>query len=469
MVDIAVLGAGLTGLTAALLLARDGHRVTVLERDPAEPPTTAEEMWGCWERPGVSQFHLPHIMLARWRAGMEQELPEVVAELERLGGQRLSTVEALPESVTGGPRPGDERLQGMAARRPVVEGALAIVAARTPGVTVRRGVTVAELAAAGNGGVPHVTGVVTTAGATIPAGLVVDAMGRRSPLATLLGRAGARPPVEERDERGFAYYGRHFRSVDGVRQAVGYELRNFESMSLLVVPADAGVWAWVLVVAAHDRPMRALRDTRAWGRVLALVPGTAAGRRAGVPVTDVQVMSGLQDRCRSLVVDGEPVATGVVAVGDAWANTNPSLGRGATIGFAHAVVLRDVLRSIGPDRPEAFARCFAEATEGGVGGLFAATRAYARFRLAEVECEIAGRPYRPEDDTWAWLTAFDNAAQRDPDALRAFRAIAELVAPPDQALATPGLQERIARIGGAVPRYPVGAPTRADVLTALRD
>jgi 2-polyprenyl-6-methoxyphenol hydroxylase-like FAD-dependent oxidoreductase len=34
---IVVLGAGMTGLAAALLLARDGLVVTVLERDPGEP------------------------------------------------------------------------------------------------------------------------------------------------------------------------------------------------------------------------------------------------------------------------------------------------------------------------------------------------------------------------------------------------------------------------------------------------
>ena len=47
-------------------------------------------------------------------------------------------------------------------------------------------------------------------------------------------------------------------------------------------------------------------------------------------------MAKIEDRYHRFVVDGEPVATGVVAVGDAWACTNPSLGRGATLALVHA-------------------------------------------------------------------------------------------------------------------------------------
>ena len=38
MARILILGAGLSGLCTAMLVAREGHEVTVLERDPAAPP-----------------------------------------------------------------------------------------------------------------------------------------------------------------------------------------------------------------------------------------------------------------------------------------------------------------------------------------------------------------------------------------------------------------------------------------------
>ncbi|WP_433559289.1 FAD-dependent oxidoreductase [Pseudonocardia xinjiangensis] len=164
MAQIVVLGAGLTGLAAALLLARDGHQVTVLERDPAEPVGDAEDLWEGWQRPGVSQFLLPHVMLPRWRRVMEQELPDVLAEVERLGGQRVSPIELLPSGFTGGPQAGDDDLRFVLARRPVVEGAFAAVASLSHDVVVRRGVRAASLirVPAAIEGVPHVAGVLTS-------------------------------------------------------------------------------------------------------------------------------------------------------------------------------------------------------------------------------------------------------------------------------------------------------------------
>jgi len=44
------------------------------------------------------------------------------------------------------------------------------------------------------------------------------------------------------------------------------------------------------------------------------------------------------------VLGGQPVVTGIVSVGDAWSCTNPSLGRGMTMGLMHAAGTAGVIR-----------------------------------------------------------------------------------------------------------------------------
>lgn len=94
MAEVLVLGAGLNGLATAMLLARDGHRVTALERDAAGPSGSAEELWQRWERRGVNQFRQLHFMLPRWRLLMERELPAVIEP-------------GVPRYATPGPRRGE--------------------------------------------------------------------------------------------------------------------------------------------------------------------------------------------------------------------------------------------------------------------------------------------------------------------------------------------------------------------------
>ena len=58
MSRIVVLGGGVVGLSAAMLLARQGHRVTVLEHDGEPVPSSPEEAWQAWGRRGVAQLSI---------------------------------------------------------------------------------------------------------------------------------------------------------------------------------------------------------------------------------------------------------------------------------------------------------------------------------------------------------------------------------------------------------------------------
>ena len=470
MARILVLGAGLCGLSTAMLLARDGHEVTVFERDQVPVPPAAQA-WEAWQRSGVNQFRLPHLMLSRWRAQMSRELPEVLDELEAVGGLRMNMLTMLPPRQRGAWRDGDERFETITARRPVLEAVLASAAARTPGVTIHRGVAVTGLLTDLSAGtpVPRVTGVLAEGGLALRADLVVDCGGRRSALASWLQAVGARRPAEERADSGFAYYGRHFRTRTGaLPEGRTNVLQRHDSMSILTLPGDNGTWSVVLVTSNRDRPMRVLRDPARWDAALALYPH-AAHWRDGEPISGVDVMAGIEDRCRAFVVDGDPVATGVVAVGDAWACTNPSLGRGAAIGLLHAGGLRDVLRDTDPGDHEKLVRRFDEWTAANVQPLYRATLWYDRHRLAELDADAAGVPYQTDDPTWAISLALFAASLTDPDIARAYLSLVSMLATPEEIFAEPGLFEKTIAHGAQAPNYPLDGPGRRDLLAAVGD
>jgi 2-polyprenyl-6-methoxyphenol hydroxylase-like FAD-dependent oxidoreductase len=183
----------------------------------------------------------------------------------------------------------------------------------------------------------------------------------------------------------------------------------------------------------------------------------------------VQVIAGIEDRYRRFVVDDKPVVTGMLAVGDAWACTNPSLGRGASIGLLHACAVRDLLGQVGPGEPEKLARRFDEVTETTVTPLYRMTLGFDRHRLAEINGDITGQPYRTPDPMWAMSKALYAAADRDPDLRRAYASVMSLIATPQEALAAPGLRGKVIALGAGAPRYPTTGPGRAELLAATAD
>ena len=79
MGSILVCGVGMVGLSAAMMLARDGHQVTVLEADPDLVPATPAAAWESWQRKGVTQFRQPHNLFPRFRQVCDEELPGLSA------------------------------------------------------------------------------------------------------------------------------------------------------------------------------------------------------------------------------------------------------------------------------------------------------------------------------------------------------------------------------------------------------
>ena len=464
---IVIIGGGICGLGTALLLARDGHDVTVLEHDTDPMPASPRDAWEHWERKGVAQFRQPHNFMPGLRLLLEAELPDVQDALERAGACRFDLVNPLPPVFADRtPRPIDDKLWTLTARRPVGEWVFADAAQRAARVTARRGVTVAGLLTgpSATAGIPHVVGVRASDGEEFRADLVVDATGRQSRSPQWLAAIGARKPYEEQEDCGFTYYTRYFSGSIPQRRAG--TLTPVGSITLLTLPGDNDTWSVTIFTATGDQPLKTLRHDDSWTRVIRACP-LHAHWLDGVPMTPVLPMSGIADRYRCFVVDGVPIVTGFVAVADAWACTNPSAGRGLTVGFLHGLRLRDAVRASGDD-PRALVDDFDRRTEAEITPWYQAQIAVDRTRFSEMEAIRDGRETPPPaSDLARRIVSLLSLVAADPDLFRAAMEYVGTVTPVQTILERPEVAQRMAAVREAMqgkPRPPVPGPSREQLL-----
>jgi flavin-dependent dehydrogenase len=210
-----------------------------------------------------------------------------------------------------------------------------------------------------------------------------------------------------------------------------------------------------------DPALKSLRDPGRFDRVIQACP-LHAHWLDGSPITGVMAMAGVMDRYRRFLVDDRPVVTGFAAVGDAWACTNPSAGRGLSVGMVHAQLLRRVVWQHLHD-PAAFAATWHELTEEQVAPFYWNQVAADRARVAEMTALREGlTPKR----TGSMMERFLATAARDADVYRGFMETVLCMALPEEVLARPGFSETIERHGdGDIP--PVPGPDRRQLLDLL--
>jgi len=467
MSRILVLGGGVAGLATGLLLARDGHDVELWERDAEAAPGSFEEAWETWERPGVKQFRQPHSLQARVRATLERELPDVYEAFVAAGAARLDPIDRLPASIADrARRPGDERLVALTGRRPTVEAIFARIAQAQAGLRIRRGHAAIGLSARTDNGTQRVTGVLTESGVR-EFDLVVDAMGRSSPLPSWLRDVGAAPLLEESEDSGFAYYTRFFRSRDdAVPELRTNLLTPVGSFSILTLPGDRNTWSVTLYAAAGDAPLKAFRHVDRWENVVRACP-LHSHWLEGEPISDMTIMAGVLDRRRRLMNEGRMVATGVVLVADSWACTNPSLARGLALGLDHVARLRDIVRDHAGS-PTDLAHAWDDVTETEFTPWYAATIATDRARLAEIGAWRRGEvPAAPEDEEAAIRARLPLAAMRDATAYRALAEMIACLALPNEIFSRDEVVEAIVETTEPAERLPLAGPDRAELLELL--
>jgi len=445
------------------MLANDGHDVTVLEANEADPPANPVDAWEGWDRPGVPQFRQPHNLFCGFRRIAEANLPDLTERLLAAGCVWEEPLVGMPPWITDRePRPDDDKLRFVTGRRPVVEAVIADRAHDHAGVTVRRGVKVAALLTglSKDSDIPHITGVRTVDDEEIAADLVIDAMGRKTPSSDWLIAAGGVAPHVESEDCGFAYYTRYFTGPQ-VPVKMGPVLSELGSFTLLTLVGDNNTWSLTVFTATADPALKAFRDADAFTAVIRECP-LHAHWLDGTPITDVLPYAGVLDRYRRFVVDGRPVATGFAAVGDAWACTNPSAGRGLSVGIIQAQVLRDTFRKE-PDDPLAFAHAYDAATEDVVAPYYWNQITADRRRIGELTALRDGVEPPPPDPN---VVRFMTAAMRDADVFRGVIETITCLATPQQVLARPDIAAKVDELG-TDEVFELPGPDRSRLLTLL--
>lgn len=470
MSRVVIVGGGICGLGTALLLSRDGHDVTILEKDSEAPPQSLDECWDGWSRRGVAQFRQPHNFMPGLRRLLEADLPEIQAALIAAGSCRFDMLNPIPKWLSGSAaQPIDEQLWTYTCRRPTGEWVFLSRAENDPGIRIRRGVTVKGLITgpSSNRGEPHVSGVCTANGESVPADLVIDASGRGSRASQWLKDLGVAVPDEEAADSNFTYLTRFFVGREPERRAP--ILAELGSISILTLPGDCGSWSVTVLTSSRDRELKRLRNADVWTKVVRAYP-LHAHWLDGEPISDVLVMSGVVDRYRRFANDRGPLVTGFVAVADAWACTNPSAGRGMTVGMLHARRLRDCMRRFA-NNPWELARNFDEVTERELRPWYDAQIASDRVRFAAMEASRIGEADQlPSDPLARDLYLLRTGMLADGELFRLGMEYIATLATAQEIMERPGVRLRILeavdelsqRAPGSIP-----GPNRAELLEIL--
>lgn len=468
---VVIIGGSAAGLATALVLARAGHEVDVVDRDGLEPAANVEAAAEAAFRPAAPQLVHAHQYMPLARRILLDQLPEVYSALLRAGAVESPVSDRMPPSLRDrSARPGDEDLTALQARRSTFDWVLRTAAATQRGVHLNGGTRALGLLTS-NDDPPRARGVRTERG-DLRADVVVDAAGRRSPVDGWLAAVGAQEPHTLAAECGVGYYTRHYRlRADAVRNDAG-RLSMVALLPFFTVAAfgaDNGTLTLAFCPLLEDKPLRALRAPAVHEAMAHAVPGVRSWLDAAEPISGVHAMGGLRNSLRRLVVGGRPVVLGLHAVGDSVSTTNPTLGRGLPVALQGATDLAEVLAEH-PDDPEAQAHAMDDAVTAHIAPWYTDQATFDSARLTAVRDALGGRPQTspppPTDGiTPAHLRA---AAAVDPDVFRALTSLISMVRYPDEVYNDPDTHERVRAVFADHPLVPPPArPSRAEILAAV--
>ncbi len=349
---VAIVGAGMAGLSCALALAGRGFDVTLYERDPAPDSLGESAAATAQRRRGVPQAVHPHFFMGRLREGLRAQHPELLARLAAAGagdGRFEDSLHPIARRRYAA-RTSDAKLTSIAARRTTFEWAMRRYVEERGLARIESGVEVTGLV--GTSASPaRVEGLrmndASGRAKDITAAVVVDASGRSGSLAKDLGRFGVQTAVEQHDA-GIFYFTRHYELLPGRELPSSHGLPGllFADFVVGALPADSGTFTVTYQVYRDDPELIAVvRDPERFQALCMQLPVIArwVDPAQAKPTSEVFGFGGMDAFWRSTSFEGLPLVHGFFFVGDTAVRTNPRYGRGCTWAFVSARLLAEAL------------------------------------------------------------------------------------------------------------------------------
>lgn len=370
--NVLIVGAGITGLGAALALSASGRKVTLLERDPPPPETSPDDAFEVWERKGVGHLRHSHAFLAVLYQLIKTRYPDLLRALTDAGCRELKFADGLSDTLKASyvEQEGDEDLTILTSRRTTLEYVMRKYVSELPGTTIETDITVRDVITQKlEDGTLDVKGVVAERGGQTRewrADVTLDVGGRNSQLVPWLEAHGTK--VEESlDPSGILYYTRHYRLKAGQDEPKPGKIPAAGDLGYIkfgVFPADNGCFSVTFALPEIEMEMRkAIVLPEQFDALCNNLPGLAnwTSPQRSEPKGRVLGMGDIKATWRNFVPGGKAVAHNFFVLGDAAIRTNPLYGRGCSFGFIQAHIIADVLGEL--DDAEERAQVFAERVE----------------------------------------------------------------------------------------------------------
>lgn len=350
---VLIVGAGISGLGAALAFGDGTRDVVILDRDPPPPDLSPDEAFYKWDRKGATQLRHSHAFIGRLTSLIRDRYPDLLQELLAEGTRLFGFSDGLtaPQMTKYTAVAEDDDLKLLFSRRTTLELVIRRYATRRPGVTFVTDAGVRGLVAHKDGGKLVVDGLKVDRDGVVEdmlADVIVDASGRNTAFPDWVRKEGFEV-TEESSPCGILYYTRHYKLRDGQEEppregpAGGGDLGYIK---FGVFMGDNRHFSLTLATPEIETEMRqAVVRPENFDAICMSLPGAARwmNMERAEPVSQVFSMGALYNVWRHYEKDGEPQVLGFFPIGDAAIRTNPLYGRGCSSGVVEAHLLREAL------------------------------------------------------------------------------------------------------------------------------